>query len=568
MSRKVKGEPFPRRRFYTNYTRKAAGFSRIRDRFGSALALSPHLCHNESVKRRRKNCRSRRYYGGVPPLLRTLRKGEFAFMRRLWKQFFALVLTALFLMIPATAYAISHMNDSCTIEIHAEDVDMKKLTDYNYASTVKFNEGDWFRVTWTDKRPVAAVYWEWRSIPKRALVECLNDAGEVVSSREYANKIRFLTVFPEEGVREIRMTVLEGSGQMSEMFTYDTKQIPSKAVVWEEPLDKADIMLVETHGNDDVLIFGAVIPTYVDRGYKIQVADIACDTIGRQRESSGGSYHVGLRNFKTFFAFSGDHTYDYNTFAEKWFSKSPDPYEKLTAEIRRVRPEVVITHDIENGDNGDGSHKLTAEIVLKCIETAADPEQHPDSAAKYGAWQVKKLYMHMASENPIKIDIDTPLESFGGKTAYELSVEGITLWHSLDGGDQGMINAVKNRKYAPCDYGLVFSAVGEDVLKNDFLENIPPESLSDYIPPTPAPTEVPTPEPTPEPTPDPTEEPTPVQVEALTPEPTAVPTEAPVEIPPAAPAAQSIPLWVWLVMGGALLLLSAALILVIRKLRR
>ena len=61
----------------------------------------------------------------------------------------------------------------------------------------------------------------------------LNDAGEVVSSRAYADKIRFLTVFPEESVHEIRMTVLEGGGDMAELFTYSAKQVPAKAVPWE-----------------------------------------------------------------------------------------------------------------------------------------------------------------------------------------------------------------------------------------------------------------------------------------------------------------------------------------------
>lgn len=490
------------------------------------------------------------------------------FRLRRSKRFLAVILASLFLLIPASAFAVSHMNADCTIEIHADNVNMKNLTDYTYSTTVRFKEGDWFSVKWTPSKPVAAIYWEWKSIPKRALVECLNDAGEVVSSREYANKIRFLTVFPEEGVHEVRMTVLKGSGQMSELFTYNSKQVPSKAVVWEEPLDKADIMLVETHGNDDCLIFGAVLPNYTDRGYTIQVVDLACDTIGRQRESSGGSYVCGLRNFKTFFEFNSLLS-SYKQYRDDWMSQSPDPYERLTAEIRRVRPAVVITHDKETGESGDASHKLTAEITEKCVEAAADPTQYPDSAKKYGTWQVKKLYMHLAKENPITIDIDTPLESFGGKTAHEVSVEGIALWH---GGEfPELTRAVQNRKYAPSDYGLVFSAVGEDVQKNDFLENIPPEDLSDYVPPTPEPTEEPTP--TPEPTPVPTEAPTPAPTEAPTAEPTPVLTPEPVPEPtpvePAAPEpAAQIPLWVWIAAGGALLLLFAALFLVIRRFRR
>ncbi|MBR3271198.1 MAG: hypothetical protein IKI59_04680, partial [Clostridia bacterium] len=119
-----------------------------------------------------------------------------------------LLLAALLLLTPAAVFADSNINKNCTIEIHADNPVMKYLTDNTYSTTVTFNAGDWFRVQWTEKNPVAALYWEWRYIPQKALVEQLNDAGEVVASREYANVIRFLTVFPEEGVSEIRMTVL------------------------------------------------------------------------------------------------------------------------------------------------------------------------------------------------------------------------------------------------------------------------------------------------------------------------------------------------------------------------
>ncbi|MBR6040850.1 MAG: PIG-L family deacetylase [Clostridia bacterium] len=458
------------------------------------------------------------------------------------------------------------MNKDCTIEIHAHDFDekrdMQKLTDYTYSSTVRFEEEDWFTVSWNDGKPAAAVYWEWNYIPEHALVECLNAAGEVVSSREYADKIRFLTVFPEEGVCTVRMTVLKGAGNMSELFVYSEKQVPPKAIVWEEPLDSADIMLVETHGNDDCLVFGAVLPTYTDRGYKVHVVDIACDTIGRQRESSAGTHLLGLNTFKTFFEFEDFHTNSYQVYENEWLRRSGrDPYELLTAEIRRVRPQVVVTHDIENGDSGDGAHKLTAEITKQCIEYAADPECYPDSAEQYGTWQVKKFYTHMGKENPITIDVDTPLASFDGKTAFELSLEAITLWHG--GDDKGAIRSVNQRRMFPCDYGLVFSTVGEDVQKNDFLENIPAEDLSDYVPPTPEPTPEPTPAPTPAPTPEPTEEPTPAPTEAPTPEPSPTPSEpVPVEEP------SKLPIGVLAAMGVGFVLLCVVTFFAIRSVKR
>ena len=95
---------------------------------------------------------------------------------------------------------------------------------------------------------------------------------------------------------------------------------------------------------DDVLVFGAVTPTYTDRGYTVTVANMGCDTIGRQRESSGGSYLNGLRNFKTFFEFKDLLDVTYSKYIKAWLQDDPrDPEEMLVAEIRRVKPEVVIT---------------------------------------------------------------------------------------------------------------------------------------------------------------------------------------------------------------------------------
>ena len=472
------------------------------------------------------------------------------------RRLLAAVLAALFLLIPSLALADANINDDCTIEIHADNVVMKYLTDNTFSTTVGMHEGDGFTVKWMEKCPVAALYWEWLDIPTRALVECVDAAGEVVSSREYGNVIRFLTVFPESNVTEIRMTVLEGEGKMAELFAYAENQVQPKAIAWEEPLDKTDILLVEGRGYDDILVFTAVLPTYTDRGFTVSVADLACDTIGRQRKSSPGSYLSGLRHFKTFFEFKDKHVGSYSTNRKLWFDDDPrDPIELLTAEIRRVKPEVVVTHDIVNGDYGDGRTKLTAEITRDAIAAAADPDMYPDSAAQYGTWQVKKLYFHLYPENRITIDVDTPLAFFDGKTARELAVQGMILW---DKEELGMINGIKNDKYSPAEYGLAFSTVGEDVMKNDFLENIPPECLSNYIPPTPAPTEEPTEEPTPEPTPEPTEVPTA--------EPTAEPAEAKTPQPapsPAEPRAKAFP--VIPVAIGAAVLIGVVLFLILRK---
>ena len=142
------------------------------------------------------------------------------------KRLAAVLMTALILALPVTTLADANINSQCTIELHVKEPKpvMKFLTDNTQSSTVTFETEDWVSIRWKDKTQVAAIYWEWRYIPARALVECFNETGEVIYQREYGGVIRFITVFPEEGVREVRMTVLEGSGKMAELFVYNEKQ--------------------------------------------------------------------------------------------------------------------------------------------------------------------------------------------------------------------------------------------------------------------------------------------------------------------------------------------------------
>lgn len=450
------------------------------------------------------------------------------------KRLVSVLLVLLTMAVPCLALADTDINDHCTIEVTGEG-DRKNLTDYTYNSCVTMKKGEGFTVTWTEELPVAALYWEWNRIPRSALIEQIDSNGQVIWSEERGNEIRFLTIFPEENVCTIRMTVTEGKGDMAELFAYDEKHVPTKAITWLPPYDKADLMIVEGHGKDDVFSFGGILPVYVDKGLQVQIVDVSCDTIGRQRKSLPGSYHNGMTHYKVFLAYPDTHTNNYNTIKKNWNAYNEDLVGQLVEQIRRFRPEVVVTHDIENGEFQHGGHILTAEATQQAIDLAADPTQYPESAEKYGTWQVKKLYFHLYSENQIHIDIDTPLASFDGKTGFELAKEGYQMWEA---GKSTAYSSLCKKQYDPGLYGLAFSTVGEDVNCDDFMENIPAENRTDYVPPTPSPT----PEPTPTPTPSPTPEPTPTPTPSLTPAPTEVPATEPAAEPETPAAMLSVPL--------------------------
>jgi len=97
------------------------------------------------------------------------------------------------------------------------------------------------------------------------------------------------------------------------------------------------------------------------------------------------------------------------------------------------------------------------------------------------------------------MDWNQPLSSFGGKTALEVANEAYQLhvsqleYHS---------NVYGDGDYSSLNYGLAFTAVGQDEAKDDFFEHVDPARLSNYVAPTPSPTPAATATPVPTPAPE------------------------------------------------------------------
>ena len=90
-------------------------------------------------------------------------------------------------------------------------------------------------------------------------------------------------------------------------------------------------------------------------------------------------------------------------------------------------------------------------------------------------------YVALYKENAVVMDWDAPMAAFGGLTGYEVAVNMYAFHTSQQNAGQknekGVFEVfrVEDREsdYSCYRFGLAFSAVGEDVYKNDFFENIP-----------------------------------------------------------------------------------------------
>jgi N-acetyl-1-D-myo-inositol-2-amino-2-deoxy-alpha-D-glucopyranoside deacetylase len=71
-----------------------------------------------------------------------------------------------------------------------------------------------------------------------------------------------------------------------------------------------------------------------------------------------------------------------------WRADPDEAVRALTAVVREVRPQVVVTYD-DNGGYGHPDHIQTYRVTVGAIEAAADPHRYPDAGAP---WRVAKRY--------------------------------------------------------------------------------------------------------------------------------------------------------------------------------
>jgi hypothetical protein len=153
----------------------------------------------------------------------------------------------------------------------------------------------------------------------------------------------------------------------------------------------------------------------------------------------------------------------------------------VVEQLRRFKPLVAIGHDLQ-GEYGHGMHMVYTDLLINALPLIGDAAAFPESAEKYGTWELPKLYLHLYGENQVTIDYDQPLAHFGGMTAFQVTQKKgypchesqqwtwFTDW--INGKWDQITKASEIETYNPCHFGLYHSAVGADVQKNDFFENI------------------------------------------------------------------------------------------------
>ena len=290
----------------------------------------------------------------------------------------------------------------------------------------------------------------------------------------FPNICSMYELLPETRYLQLKLNAKNQS--ISDIAVYSSGTLPEDVQVWNPPVEKADLMVVSTHQDDELVFLGGTIPYYAVALKKPTVVVYMTNCARyRRAEALNALWKMGVRDYPDFINFEDKKVGSINAGIRLWGGKD-NILSNLAARIRRYKPEVIVTQDL-NGEYGHNQHKVTARAMKYAIDAAADPAQYPESAERYGAWQVKKLYHHLYKENQITMDWETKLDSLNGYSPLQVAKIGMK-----EHSSQTDAYAVKSHgTYDNSKFGLYFTTVGEDVEKNDFLEHIDPDASAKYL---------------------------------------------------------------------------------------
>ena len=256
---------------------------------------------------------------------------------------------------------------------------------------------------------------------------------------------------------------------LNHLYIYGEGELPDSVQQWTELEDSADIMVIATHPDDELLWFGGLLPTYAGELQKKVIVVYFCPSKEwRKNELLNGLWTCGVRYYPVLGSFHDDgRKSDMDWAMENWGEEAMESF--ITEAIRKYKPSVVITQDMA-GEYGHGAHKAAVKVVTDVITSKTmDASFDTASAEAYGTWTVKKLYLHLWQEGEITMDWDQPLSFFGGETGYSVALRAYKLHYSQQKGKHHML------EYGDYDcrkFGLYWTTVGPDEAGNDFLEHI------------------------------------------------------------------------------------------------
>jgi len=383
-----------------------------------------------------------------------------------------LTLLLLAVCLPALAQSAQDITGRCTIAAGKKAAKARPMTDRDYDTYYTLKKGGVLEIQSQDES-LSGVFLQFYDRASEVEIHAFD--GENWQAAGVGQGKYLCEYFPlPEGTRQVRV-INTGKARMflAELTLYGEGDRPARSPRWRE-LDKADMMLVVAHPDDELLWFGGLLPTYAgERKLRVQVVYLVPTTPNRRLELLDGLWHCGVDAYPLF---AGMRDVKANSLQGQYKLWNRNGLlEKIVGMVRQLQPEVIVTQD-ENGEYGHGAHRVCADICKLAVKNAPNAKKYKKSAKAYGTWQVKKLYIHLYDENTLQMDWHVPLEAFGGKDGMTVASEALACHVSQVAHGWAMEEGGENDNSL---FGLYHSTVGEDENHDDFMENIPLDDAFD-----------------------------------------------------------------------------------------
>ena len=267
--------------------------------------------------------------------------------------------------------------------------------------------------------------------------------------------------------------------RISNIHVLGTGELPNWVQRWEPLEGDADLMLVSTHPDDEILWFGGLLPTYAgERGLKVMVVYMVGGLNGmRTAELLEGLWTMGVRQYPDIGDLPDKTGSSLVSAVAAWGGEDVAPT-RVTAALRRYRPKVVVTQDI-NGEYGHFHHVITVQAVIDAVTRyGLDPAYDPASVEAYGVYAPQKLYLHLWKEGQIQFNWREPLSAFNGRTGLEVARSAFKK-HVSQQNSRHKYQVLDRGRQDSRLFGLYYSNVGPDEALNDLFEHISLDMTSD-----------------------------------------------------------------------------------------
>ena len=180
---------------------------------------------------------------------------------------------------------------------------------------------------------------------------------------------------------------------------------------WQPQPDRAAVMVISAHPDDEGIFFGGVLPYYtqVRRLPTVHISmtsgDFGRPPEVREEEMRNADWVYGLRNEPLFPRFKDEPTSTLDQTWDVWadgvidgddVQEGREAAARYVAEqIRMFRPAVIVSHDID-GEYGHNNHRASSLAVIDAWSLAADASE---DISGLPAYQADKLYIHQSEAN-------------------------------------------------------------------------------------------------------------------------------------------------------------------------